>query len=247
LITWPEDTTMHQQPASAAACLVLAASMLAGAPARAQTGSEAVYAVTYIDMSTDWILQGGGLLKGYRDQSRKEADNLEFTVLQETARPNRFAIFEGWKDQATFDAHAKGANAYQFNFILEAIRNAPPDRYMLKAFATAPARPTAGVLYMLEHIDFMGGDPAIVRAAEPLVRTLAAGSQKEAGVARYDVYQLAAPRLNHFEVVSAWSDAGAYDGHETAATERQFRAATTLPASPPRVNLYDQRLYKVLD
>lgn len=239
---------MRQQFPSTAVCLVLAAAILAGAPARAQSASEAVYAVTYIDMSADWILQGGGLLKEYRDKSRKEADNLEFMVVQETTRPNRFAIFEGWKDQATFDAHAKGANAYQFNFILEAIRNAPPDRYMLKAFATAPARPTAaGGLYMLEHIDFMGGDPEIVRAAEPLVRTLAAGSQKEAGVVRYDVYQLAAPRLNHFEVVSAWSDAAAYAAHETAAAERQFRAATTLPASPPRVNLYDQRLYKVLD
>jgi quinol monooxygenase YgiN len=249
LITCLEDTPMRLQPSSVAACcLALAAALLAPAPVRAQAPAEAVYAVTYIDMSTDWILQGGGLLKDYRDKSRKEADNLEFTVVQETARPNRFAIFEGWKDQAAFDAHAKGANAYQFNFILEAIRNAPPDRYMLKAFATASARPAAaGALYMLEHIDFMGGDPGIVRAAEPLVKALAAGSQKEAGVQRYDVYQLAAPRLNHFEVVSVWNDGGAYDAHETAATERQFRAATTLPASPPRVNLYDQRLYKLLD
>jgi quinol monooxygenase YgiN len=237
-----------QSSSAAAGCLALAAALLAPAPVPAQTGGEAVYAVTYIDMSTDWILQGGGLLKDYREKSRKEADNLEFTVVQEMARPNRFAIFEGWKDQAAFDAHAKGANAYQFNFILEAIRNAPPDRYMLKAFATAAARPAAaGALYMLEHIDFMGGDPAIVRAAEPLVKALAAGSQKETGAVRYDAYQLAAPRLNHFEVVSVWNDAGAYDAHETAAAARQFRAATTLPASPPRVNLYDQRLYKLLD
>ena len=232
---------------SAAGCLALAAALIAGAPARAQA-PDAVFAVTYLDLSTDWILQGSGLIKEFRDQSRKETDNLEFTVVQETARPNRFVLFEGWKDQATFDAHAKGANASRFNFILEAIRNAPPDRYMLKAFATMPARAAApGTVYMLEHIDFMGGDPAIVKAAEPLVKALAGGSQKEAGVVRYDIYQLAAPRLNHYEVVSVWNDMKAFDAHETAAAARAFRAATTIPTSPPRVNLYDQRLYKVVD
>jgi quinol monooxygenase YgiN len=66
-------------------------------------------------------------------------------------------------------------------------------------------------------------------------------------VARYDVYQLAAPRLNHYEVVSVWTNAAAFDAHENAASARSFRAATTIPTSPPRVNLYDQRLYKVLD
>jgi quinol monooxygenase YgiN len=239
---------MRLHLSSAAPCLALAAALLAGAPARAQSPDAAVYAVTYIDLSTDWILQGSGLIKEFRDQSRKETDNLEFTAVQETARPNRFVLFEGWKDQATYDTHAKGANASRFGFILEAIRNAPPDRYMLKAFATMPVRPAApGTVYMLEHIDFQGGDPAIVKAAEPLVKALAGGSQKEAGVVRYDVYQLAAPRLNHYEVVSVWNNMGAFDTHENAAAARAFRAATTIPTSPPRVNLYDQRLFKVLD
>jgi quinol monooxygenase YgiN len=119
---------------------------------------------------------------------------------------------------------------------------------MLRAFATASAHPAAaGALYMVEHIDFMGGDPAIVRAAEPLVKTLAEQSQKETGVGRYDVYQLAAPRLNHFEVISVWADQGSFDAHENGGSARQFRAATTIPTPPPRVNLYDQRLYKALD
>jgi hypothetical protein len=37
--------------------------------------------------------------------------------------------------------------------------------------------------------------------------------------------------------------AKAFDAHETAAP-REFRAATVMPA---RSNLYDQRLYKVVD
>jgi quinol monooxygenase YgiN len=72
--------------------------------AMAQAGGGAVYAVTYLDVSTDWVLQGAGLIKQYRDTGRREAGNLEFTVLQETTRPNRFAIVEGWRDQKSMDA-----------------------------------------------------------------------------------------------------------------------------------------------
>src|ERR1700747_3174187 len=87
-------------PAAALAIVAFAA------PATAQT-ADTVYVVTYLDVSTDWVLQGTGLMKQFRDGSRRQAGSLEFSVLQETARPNRFAILEAWKDQAAFDAHAK--------------------------------------------------------------------------------------------------------------------------------------------
>ena len=80
-------------------------------PAQAQTGAEAAYAVTYLDVGTGSVPQGVELLKKYRDLSGHEAGNLEFTALQETSRPNRLAIVEGWKDQAAFDAHAKAASS----------------------------------------------------------------------------------------------------------------------------------------
>ena len=50
--------------------------------------------------------------------------------------------------------------------------------------------------------------------------------------------------LNTQSVVAVWADRAAYDAHEEAAATRAFRAATVMPA---RANLYDQRLYKVLD
>ena len=112
-------------------CLVIGAAT----SAMAQAGGGAVYAMTYLDVSTDWVLQGAGLMKQYRDTSRREAGNLEFTVLQETTRPNRFAIVEGWRDQKSMDAHAKGADAKRFGFILAAIRNSPPDQHVLEGFA----------------------------------------------------------------------------------------------------------------
>ena len=109
-------------------------------PAQAQAGAEAVYAVTYLDVGTGSVPQGVDLLKKYRDLSGHEAGNLEFTALQETSRPNRFAIVEGWVNQAAFEAHDKGRTKADFLDALKPIRNSPPDRHMLQSFASAPAR-----------------------------------------------------------------------------------------------------------
>jgi quinol monooxygenase YgiN len=219
------------------------------APAtQAQTSGDAVHAVTYLDVGTGAVPQGVELLKNYRELGSHEAGNLEFTILQETSRPNRFAIVEGWKDQAAFEAHDKGSAKAEFQDALKPIRNSPPDRHMLQPFANAPARsaPASGALYLVEHVDFMGGDPAVVIAAQPLVKALAESSRNEAGAVRYEIFRQPPPRINHYEVVAVWTDAKAFDAHETAAHTLQFRAATVMGGPAGRVNLYDQRLYKAL-
>ena len=211
--------------------------------AQSQTGSEPVYAVTYLDVGASSLGRGVDLLKQYRESSRHEAANVEFTVLQETDRPNRFAIVEGWKDQSAFDAHQKAASTAQFEEALKAIRNSPPNQHVLHDFATGSARAQrpSDALYMVEHIDFL---PMFANLAQPAVRRLAEASAKEEGVLRYDIYQEPAPHANHFSVVGVWASPKAFDAYETAAPTREFRAATVMPA---RGNLYDQRLYKVVD
>jgi quinol monooxygenase YgiN len=229
------------------ACVGLAPAAVVAPSAQAQTG-DPVYAVTYLDVGTNAVAQGVDLIKKYRDTSRRENANLEFTVLQETSRPNRFAIMEGWKDQGAFEAHDKGAAKAEFEGALKPIRNSPPDRHMLQPYANAPsqATPATGALYMVEHVDFLGGDPAIAERAQPLVKGLAETSKKEDGVVRYDIYRQPPPRINHYEVIAAWKDAKAFDVHETAPHTLQFRGATAQGGSAWRANLYDQRLYKAL-
>jgi quinol monooxygenase YgiN len=228
-------------------CLVAAIAAVTPA-ARAQTSADAVYAATYLDVGVSSIDQGVALLKKYRETSQHEASNLEFTLLQETSRPNRFVIVEGWKDQAAFDAHVKAAATTQFLDALKPLRNSPPDRHMMQPFANAAARPApaSGALYMVEHVDFLGGDPSIAERAAPLVKGLAESTQKEAGVVRYEVFRQPPPRINHYEVVAAWTDAKAFDAHETAAHTLHFRAASAQGGPTWRANLYDQRLYKAL-
>jgi quinol monooxygenase YgiN len=214
-----------------------------GSSALSQTVSEPVYAVTYLDVGASSLGRGVDLLKQYRESSRHEAANVEFTVLQERDRPNRFAIVEGWKDQSAFDAHQKAASRAQFEEALKAIRNSPPNQHVLHAFATGSERAErpSGALYMVEHIDFL---PMFANLAQPAVRRLAEASAKGEGVLRYDIYQEPAPHANHFSVVAMWDSAKAFDAYETAAPTREFRAATVMPA---RGNLYDQRLYKIVD
>ncbi len=232
---------------SAASSLMVAAAIAAAPAVRAQSGSDAVFAVTYLDVDAGAAPQGVELIKKYRDESRREAANLEFTILQETNRPNRFVIMEGWRDRAAFDAHDKGTAKAAFEGALKPIRNSPPDRKMLQPFANLPAqRIEPGALYMVEHVDFMGGDPAVAAAAGPLVKALAEASQKEAGALRYDIYRMPPPRINHYEVVAAWKDAKAFDAHETAVHTLEFRAATAQDGRVRRANLYDQRRYKAL-
>jgi quinol monooxygenase YgiN len=214
-----------------------------GSPALSQTVSEPVYAVTYLDVGASSLGRGVDLLKQYRESSRHEAANMEFIVLQETGRPNRFAIVEGWKDQSAFDAHEKATSTAQFQEALKAIRNSPPNQHVLHAFATGSARAErpSGAVYMVEHIDFL---PMFGNIVQPVVRGLTEASAKEEGVLRYDIYQEPAPHANHYSVVAVWTSAKAFEAHETAAHTREFRAATVMPA---RGNLYDQRLYKVVD
>jgi quinol monooxygenase YgiN len=229
--------------------LALTAAAIVGiVPAAQAQAGDPVYAVTYLDVGTNSLAQGIDLIKKYRDASRHEPANLEFTVLQEASRPNRFVIMEGWKDQGAFEAHDKGVTKSEFEGALKPLRNSPPDRHMLQPFANAPspATPATGALYMVEHVDFLGGDPSIAERAQPLVKGLADSSKKEDGVVRYDVYRQPPPRVNHYEVVAAWKDAKAFDAHETAPHTLQFRGASAQGSRTWRANLYDQRLYKVL-
>jgi quinol monooxygenase YgiN len=234
------DSPISQLLAPAALALGLGAAF--AAPALAQT-TEPVYAVTYLDVSTDWVVQGGGLLKQFRDLSAHHAGNLEFSVMREASRPNRFVLVEGWKDQAAFTAHEKSADTALFNFTLEAIRNSPPNQHVLQSFANVPARgkPASGAVYMVEHVDF---SPPSNATGLPLLKELAQMSQKEEGVVRYDVYQEPAPHANHYSVVAVWANRAAFDAHETAAYTRQYRASTVPPVL---ANLYDERLYEPLN
>ncbi len=210
----------------------------------AQSGS--LHAVTYLDTSAASTGRGIELLAQLRDTARKNSANLEFTILQEMGRPNRFAFFESWANDAAFEAFATSESRAAFDEALKSVRNSPPDRKMLRSHVVASPRAVPpGAIYMVEHLDYFGGSPKITADAEPLSSAMAAMAQKDAGVLRFDLYRGTPPRVNHYQVISVFADAQALEAHENSAHKLQFRVAGAKGATW-RCNMYDQRLFKAL-
>src|SRR5258708_12164863 len=72
----------------AASSIVIATAVAVAPAARAQSGADAVFAVTYLDVGAGAVPQGVELIKKYRDHTPPEPPNLDFTTLQPPTRPH---------------------------------------------------------------------------------------------------------------------------------------------------------------
>ncbi len=200
----------------------------------------AVYLATYVEVMPNSVASGAALLKRYRAESLKEDGNLRFDVLQEIARPNRFAIVEAWRDQAALDAHARTASTLQFRDRLKAIQDAPYDERDNHALYLGQGENEnrAGAIYVVTHVDVIPSGKDDCMAA---LKAMSVDTAKDPGNISYEVLQQA-NRGNHFTVVEEWTNRKALDAHAMAAHTRAFRAKLI----PIAGALYDERIYKAL-
>jgi quinol monooxygenase YgiN len=210
--------------------------------ARADEASEAaVYIVSYIEVMPPATGEAIALLRQYREASRKEVGNVRLEVLQQSGRPDHFALVEVWQDQQAFEAHGMAAHTRQWRERLQPLRNSPYDERLHKGLAIGPvpAARTAGATYVVTHADAIppGKDEAIA-----LLKQLAEASRAEGGNVRFEVLQQSS-RPNHCTIVEIWQDQQALEAHAIAAHTRQFREKF----QPLSGSLYDERLYKALD
>jgi len=224
-----------------ARCLLGLAFLLAiaaNSTAQAQTGSDAIYGVTTLDVAPDAASQGAALLRQYRDGALKQAGNTGVTLLQEVDWPNRFAIYEGWKDQAAYDANEKAAHSVELRDKLKPIAGAPYDRRDYHVVAVGPSQAAAGAdaVYMQLHLDvFPPGIDATLAAA----KAVAEAARKGEGNLRYDVVRSVKPPQSHTTFLAAWQNRKAFEAYENSAYARQFRDTVgPLLGSP-----FDDRLY----
>src|SRR5262249_10015197 len=164
--------------------LVLLLSLAGPHAAHAQDG--ALYGVVALDVPPGAASQGVALLKQYGEATRRQPGNTGVTLLQELDWPNRFIVFEGWRDQAAYDASEKAAPATDLAGRLKAMRAAPFDRRDYQVISVGPAKPAAGgdVVYMQLHLDVFppGIDPTIAAA-----KVVAEAARKVEGNLRFDV------------------------------------------------------------
>jgi autoinducer 2-degrading protein len=226
-------------------CLLGLAFMLAVAAystAQAQTGGATIYGVTALDVAPGAASQGVGLLRQYRDGALKQAGNMGVTLLQEADWPNRFVIYEAWKDQAAYDANEKAAHSVELRDKLKANGGAPYDRRDYHVISVGPAQAATGddTIYMQLHLDVF---PPGIEATLAAARAVAEAARKGEGNLRYDVVRSVKPPLSHTTLFAAWQNRKAFDVYEDSAYARQFREAVgPLLGSP-----FDDRLYKSIN
>jgi quinol monooxygenase YgiN len=134
------------------ACLL---GLAVGSGAPAQTADDAIYGVTALDVAPGAASQGIALIKQYRDGALKQAGNTGVILLQEVSWPNRFVIYDAWKDQAAYDANERAAHSAELRARLASMDGAPCDRRDYRVISVGPAQAAAGgdtVFQMQLHV-----------------------------------------------------------------------------------------------
>jgi quinol monooxygenase YgiN len=225
-------------------CLVglgLLIAMAAGSAARAQAGPDAIYGVTSLDVAPGAVDQGIAILKQYRDAGRQQEGNLGVDLLQELDWPNRFIIYETWKDHAAYDANEKAGRTVELRSKLAPIAGAPFDRRDYHVISVAPAKAApAGAVSMQVHLDVF---PPGIAPALAAVKQVAEAARKGEGNLRFDVVQSVKINVSHMTLFGTWQSRKAFDDYEMSAYGRHFRDAVgPLLGSP-----YDDRLYVAIN
>ncbi len=224
-----------------APAFVFASSLVAvAAPSavHAQSGSDAIYGVTALDVAPGAASQGVALLRHYRDGALTQPGNTGITLLQEADWPNRFVIYEGWKDQSAYDANEQSVHTSELRDKLKPIAAAPYDRRAYHVITIGPSQEPAGpdAVYMHLHLDVF---PPGIEKTLAAARAVAEAARKDEGNLRYDVVRSVKPPQSHTTFLSAWRDRKAFDAYESSPYARQFRDAVgPLLGSP-----FDDRLY----
>ena len=221
------------------ACLLAIA---VGSAARAQAGPDAIYGVSSLDVAPDAVAQGVAILKQYRDTGRQQSGNLGVDLLQEAGWPNRFMIYETWKDQSAYNANETAGRTVELRSKLAPITGAPYDRRDYHVISVGPAKPAsgAGAVYMQLHLDVF---PPGLAPALAAVKQVAEAARKGEGNLRFDVVQSVKINTSHMTLFGAWQSRKAFDDYESSAYGRHFRDAIgPLLGSP-----YDDRLYTIIN
>ncbi len=206
--------------------------------AQAETSGKAIYGVTSIDVAPSATAQGIALLKQYRDAALKQAGNQEVDLLEQVGWPNRFVIYEAWKNQSAYDANEKAAHTVAFCNKLRSISSAPCDRRDYFVVSVGPARPASGAnpVYMMLHLDVF---PDQMETGFAAGKRVAEAARKDPGNLRYDVVSGVHTPTNYMTLFAAWENRKAFDDYEMSTYARRFRDRVAQVLGSP----YDDRLY----
>jgi quinol monooxygenase YgiN len=95
------------------------------APGAAATSRQVVYVITHVDVAPNPLVPP--MLRRLAEDSRQEAGNLRFDVLQSTVRANHFTVIEAWRTSQALASHVAAAHTRQYRDELGPLTGSPLD------------------------------------------------------------------------------------------------------------------------
>jgi quinol monooxygenase YgiN len=213
--------------------ITLCAACLLGVFAAPGVQADPLRALTFIEVRSSAAERGRPVLQRYEQAVHGHS----VLVLQETARPEKFALIE--TAPATDDRADQ--DAAQLSGHLAGLLTAPLDRRAHREFgepAPAPAPGTAA-LYVITHLDIAPPERA---KGERALQRLAEQARHSPGNLRFEVWQQT-DRSNHFNLIAAWRSRADFNNFAADAAAREFRTVVASLLGSP----YDERFYRRAD
>jgi quinol monooxygenase YgiN len=220
---------------------IVALLFLALVPVAQAAESGVAYVVSYFEVvpvAKDKIIE---MLRLVARQSRKDAGNLRYEILQRINQPDQFVVLEAWKDKDAHAAHAAAGHVKQFREKLDALLRGPYDERPHTALEVAEVTAKAGknAVFLVTHVDIV---PKMKDTGVALTRELVVAGRKLTNNIRFEALTQNS-RPNHMTVVEIWTERRAVQIHSVTAHMKQYREKL-LPMSG---SLYDERHYRALD
>jgi quinol monooxygenase YgiN len=221
---------------------LLALAGTVAAQAQVPTAGNAFEVMIFVEVAPTATAEAAAAFRQYRDASRKEPGIVRAEVYQEQNVPSRFVTHDVWKDQASYEAHAKSASVATLFAKVKRIEFGPPDVHTHVAWYSAPEgkTPGNGAVLIVSHMDVT---PNFLQKLYDAMKPLSEGTAKEPGVIRYEILQQAPDHNNHFRLYEVWDNEKDWQAHNLAAHTRQFREDLAPMLGTP----YDQRKYAVMN
>ena len=173
------------------------------------------YVVTYFEVNPAAKGKTAGMLRKLAKESRKDAGNLRFEVLERLGRPDQFAILEAWKDADAHAAHAGADHTKQFRDKLKDLLRGAYDERPHTALDVGEVKAKAGknAVYAITHVDIVPKDKD---AGVALTKELAENGRKAKGNVRFEALTQNS-RTNHMTVTEIWTTRRAMEEQSTTA------------------------------
>src|SRR6266404_5706052 len=198
------------------------------------------FVVVYVEFKPADTKAGSEVLEELAALAEDSSGFIRFDMLQQTDRPNFFALFEVWTNAQTFadfqNSSATQAILTQLTPLLEAPLDQRPGNLLTGTVNPRSRHAESRQIFVITHVDV---DPQFVpEPAVPVLDTFVSDSESDPGVQTFALLSQT-PTANHFQLIEVFANQQAFDAHVSAQHTLDFRTDIQPFIGAP----YDERLY----